>query len=103
MEKKDIFREHVLKTEVLIVDKNPSSRNRLLKIMLDLGCQKANVHTAGSLIDAEAIVNSKKIGIVLSDYFIAGGSGFDLFKMIRSRSPSNSDFKYFPDCRSKSS
>lgn len=89
MDKKTIFREHVLKTDVLIVDKNPSSRSRLLKIMYDMGCNRAKIHTAGSLIEAEDLVKSKPVGIVLSDYFIGGGSGFDLFKMIRAQGAHN--------------
>lgn len=89
MDKKAIFRDHVLKTDVLIVDKNPSSRSRLLKIMYDMGCNRANIHTAGSLVEAEELVKMKPIGIVLSDYFIGGGSGFDLFKMIRSAGAHN--------------
>jgi CheY-like chemotaxis protein len=89
MDKKAIFRDHVLKTDVLIVDKNPSSRNRLLKIMYDLGCNRARIHTAGHLQEAEELVKTKPIGIVLSDYFIGGGSGFDLFKMIRAQGAHN--------------
>lgn len=89
MDKMEIFREHVLKNEVLVVDKNPSSRNRLLKIMYDLGCSRNMIHTAGSLVEAETLIAEHKIGIVLSDYFIGGGSGFDLFKMIREKDPDN--------------
>jgi CheY-like chemotaxis protein len=89
MDKQKIFKEHVLKTEVLVVDKNPSSRTRLLKIMYDLGCNRKMIHTAGSLQEAEAILEEVEIGIVLSDYFIQGGSGFDLFKCIREKNPNN--------------
>jgi response regulator of citrate/malate metabolism len=49
------------------------------------------IHTAGSLGEAETIVKEKNIGIVLSDYFIAGGSGFDLFKIIREKLPKNKE------------
>ncbi len=87
MNKKEIFDEFILTHEILIVDKNPSSRNRLLKTMSDLGAKRHMIHTSGSLVEAEAIINSKNIGIVLSDYFISGGSGFDLFKMIREKKP----------------
>jgi len=44
------------------------------------------VHTCGTMAEAEEIINTKKIGIVLSDYLIGGGSGFDLFKMVREKS-----------------
>lgn len=91
MDKKDIFREFLEKNEVLIVDKNPGSRNRLLKTMFDLGGKRHMIHTAGHLSEAEEIIKSKKIGVVLSDYFIGGGSGFDLFKMIREKNPNNKE------------
>lgn len=89
MDKQKIFKEHVLKTEVLVVDKNPGSRTRLLKIMYDLGCNRKMIHTAGSLEEAEAVFAKIPVGIVLSDYFIQGGSGFDLFKKLRETYPDN--------------
>lgn len=87
MEKLDIFRDYIQKIDVLIVDKNPSSRSRLLKIMYDLGCKRNKIHTAGEMAEAEELIFSKNIGIVLSDYFIGGGSGFDLFKVVREKFP----------------
>lgn len=91
MDNRSVFKAFLEQTEVLIVDKNPSSRNRLLKTMYDLGSKRNLIHTTGSLIEAEAIIHSKKIGIVLSDYFIGGGSGFDLFKLLREKEPHNKD------------
>jgi len=91
MDKKDVFKEFITKNGVLVVDKNPSSRSRLLKIMCDLGAKRTNVHTASSIKEAEEIINSKNIGVVLSDYFVSGGSGFDLFKMIREKEPLRKD------------
>lgn len=91
MDKKDIFREFLEENEVLIVDKNPGSRNRLLKTMFDLGGKRHMIHTSGSLAEAEQIIKTKNIGIVLSDYFIGGGSGFDLFKIIREQNPNNKE------------
>ncbi len=84
MDAKDIFKGHIEKNEVLIVDKNPSSRNRLLKIMADLGCKRNMIHCTSGIEESQEILKTKTIGIVLSEYLIAGGSGFDLFKLIRS-------------------
>lgn len=91
MSNKSLLKPYLESTEVLIVDKNPNSRNRLLKTMYDIGSKRHLIHTAGSLIEAEQIIASKKIGVVLSDYFIGGGSGFELFKMLRDRSPDNQE------------
>jgi CheY-like chemotaxis protein len=89
MDKKEIFKSFIEKNDVMIIDKNASSRSRLLKIMVDLGCKRHMIHTAGSITEATEIINTKKIGVVLSDYSIGGGSGFDLFKLIREREPDN--------------
>lgn len=89
MDKKEVFKQFLEENEVLIVDKNPSSRNRLLKTIYDLGAKRHMIHTCGSLTEAQEIIASKKIGIVMSDYFIGGGSGFDLFKIIRDKEPDN--------------
>lgn len=74
---------------MLVVDKNAGSRSRLLKIVSDLGGKRHMIHTAGSLAEASGILETKKITLILSDYFISGGSGFDLFKMVREQQPNN--------------
>ena len=87
----EIFRKFLSENEVLIVDKNPSSRNRLLKTIYDLGAERHMIHTTSNLQEAQEIMETKKLGLVLSDYFVGGGSGFDLFKMIRERDPDNKE------------
>ena len=89
MDKKEVFKKFMEESEILVVDKNPGSRSRLLKIVTDLGGKRHMIHTAGALVEATDILNSKKITLVLSDYSIAGGSGFDLFKMVREQQPNN--------------
>jgi CheY-like chemotaxis protein len=91
MDKKEIFKKFLETNEVLIVDKNPSSRNRLLKTMSDLGAGRHIIHTASSIQECEEPLKTRKIGIVLSDYFIGGGSGFDLFKIVREKKPENKE------------
>lgn len=85
--KKEIFKDFLDNHDVLIVDKNPSSRTRLQKIMVDLGAKRHMIHSASSLAEAEGFISEKNIGIILSDYFISGGSGFELFKLIREKNP----------------
>lgn len=88
MDKNEVLKEFLEKNDVLIVDKNPSSRNRLLKIIYDLGAKRHMIHTASGMEEAEGIFKNKKIGIVLSEYYILGGSGFDLFNLIRKQNTS---------------
>lgn len=89
--KKEVLKNFLEINEVLIVDKNPSSRNRLLKTMYDLGAKRHMIHSVGTLTEAQEVINTKQVGIVLSDYFIGGGSGFDLFKMIREKNQNNKE------------
>jgi CheY-like chemotaxis protein len=91
MDKKDVFKQFLEGNEVLIVDKNPSSRNRLLKTVYELGAQRHLIHTCGNLMEAEYFITTHNIGVVLSDYYIGGGSGFDLFKMVRAKYPEKKD------------
>ncbi len=51
--------------------------------MTDIGVKRNMIHVAGTMQEAESIIQAQNIGLVLSDYFIGGGSGFDLFKLIR--------------------
>jgi len=89
MDKKEVLKKFLETNEVLIVDKNTSSRSRLMKTMLDLGSAKHMIFSCGSVTEAEEYIKTKKIGIVLSDYLIGGGSGFDLFKMLRAKDVNN--------------
>ncbi len=51
--------------------------------MADLGCKRHMIHSVGSIAETQEIIKTKKIGVVLSEYKISGGSGFDLFKMLK--------------------
>ena len=86
-DKKAVFKSFIEKHDILVVDKNPTSRSRLIKIMSDLGSKRHMIHSVGSFKEAIDIINEKNIGVVLSDYFIGGGSGFDLFKLAREKNP----------------
>lgn len=88
-DRKEIFKKFMEENEVLIIDKNSSSRNRLLKIFFDLGAKRQMIHTASTLEEAIEIYESKNVGIILSEYLIGGGSGFDFFKNIRRTVPSD--------------
>jgi CheY-like chemotaxis protein len=91
MDKKEVFKKFISENEILVVDKNPGSRNRLLKIVCDLGAKRHMVHTASGLVEASGILKEKQISLVLSDYMVAGGSGFDLFKLLREQQPEKKD------------
>ncbi len=79
--------EFLESAKVLIVDKSTSSRTRLGKTMLDLGCKMNNIHKVGHLEEAQNYIKSNKPDLVLSDFTVIGGSGFDLFQSLRALEP----------------
>jgi CheY-like chemotaxis protein len=83
--KKELFKDFINKQHVLIVDKSTSSRSRLMKTIIDLGGKRNQVHTVGHIAEASEILKTVTPQLVLSDYAIGGGSGFDLFKDIRTQ------------------
>ncbi len=88
-DKKKVLEKFLKDNRVLIVDKNPGSRNRLIKIICDLGAKLKYVHATSRFAEAVEIVETEKISLILSDYFVEGGSGFDLFKILRGKKPEN--------------
>jgi CheY-like chemotaxis protein len=91
IDNKKIVQTYLAAHAVLVVDKNSSSRSRLLKVMVDLGTKRNMVFTAGTMQEADEIMRSQKLGLVISDYEVGGGSGFDLFKIVREKFAENKD------------
>lgn len=82
-QKKKKFEEFLLKNQILIVDKSSASRRRLAKTMSELGGKMINIHMSSSLEEAKSICLEKQPQLVLSDYTLQGGSGFDLSEFYR--------------------
>lgn len=80
---KALFDNFLKQKDILIVDKTPASRTRLIKLFNQMGMKLTSIKTTSSLLEAKEIVETGNVGIVLSDYMINGGSGFDLFRHIR--------------------
>ncbi len=87
MDKTQVLKNFFATYEILVVDKNISSRSRLKQVLIEMGCKQETVHEAGSVTEAEGLIDTKNIGLVLADYYISGGSGFDLFKKLREKQP----------------
>jgi CheY-like chemotaxis protein len=86
-QKKEAFKEFLASNEVLVVDKSSASRRRLTKTIVDMGGKRQQVHSVAHFSEAVEIIEKHKPKLVLSDFSINGGSGFDLFKEYRSRHP----------------
>jgi len=81
------FKTFLENNQILIVDKSSASRRRLTKTLIDLGGKRNQVHSVAHYSEAIDVVKTKKPGLVLSDYELNGGSGFDLFKEFRITHP----------------
>ena len=85
--KRKMVQEFLVKNKVLIVDKTGSSRRRLVKTINDLGAKSNQTFSVTAFGEAKEIVTKDKPQLIICDYMIAGGSGFDLFKFIRESYP----------------
>lgn len=85
--KESLFKEFLSTGNILIVDKSSASRRRLTKTLVDLGAKRQQVDSVAHYSEAVDAINSKKPKLILSDYGINGGSGFDLFKTYRETYP----------------
>ena len=87
-EKKDkLFKEFLSSGNIMIVDKSSASRRRLTKTLVDLGANRNQIESVAHYSEAVDLVTTKKPKLILSDYQLNGGSGFDLFKEYRLKYP----------------
>ncbi len=77
--KKELFKEFLSNNQILVVDKSSASRRRMTKTLVDLGSKRNQVHSVAHYSEAIDIIEKEKPKLILSDYAINGGSGFDLF------------------------
>lgn len=85
--KAKLFKEFLSQNEVLIVDKSSASRRRLTKTLVDLGSKRHLIHSVAHYSEAIEVIDDRQPKLILSDYLVNGGSGFDLFKAYREKYP----------------
>lgn len=81
--KKKLFEEFLSDNKILIVDKSSASRRRLVKTLCDMGSKRHLISSVAHYSEAIDVIKAEKPKLVLSDYKVQGGSGFDLFKEYR--------------------
>lgn len=85
--KEELFKEFLSSGNIMIVDKSSASRRRLTKTLVDLGANRNQIESVSHFSEAIANIETKKPKLILSDYELNGGSGFDLFKEYRLKYP----------------
>ena len=73
--------------KILVIEDEPDIRRNL---EYNISREGYNVLTAGSLSEAEEIVNSNSLSLILLDLMLPDGSGLDLCKKIKSNSKTES-------------
>ena len=83
--KRELFKDFLQKNTVLLADTSSASRRRLVKTLVDMGCKRQNVFSVAHYSEALEIIKNEKPKLVLSEFSLLGGSGFDLFKAYRNQ------------------
>ena len=78
--KRELFKEFLEKNKVLLVDKSSASRRRLMKTLVEMGCKRSQIFSVAHYSEGLEVIKTERPKLVLSDFSIKGGSGFDLFK-----------------------
>lgn len=86
-EKEKLFKLFLADNEIIIADKSSASRRRLVKTIVDMGAKRNQIHSVAHYSEAIAIIESNKPKLILSDYKLSGGSGFELFKHYKETYP----------------
>lgn len=79
-EKEKLFKRFLADNEIIIADKSSASRRRLLKTIVDMGAKRNQIHSIAHYSEAVEIIETKKPKLILSDFKLSGGSGFELFR-----------------------
>ncbi|MBL7663872.1 MAG: response regulator [Bacteriovoracaceae bacterium] len=80
---KEILKSFLNENVIIIVDKGHASKSRLSKTLVEFGARQENVKLFSDFEPALQAYNDYSARLILCDYFIVGGSGFDLFREIR--------------------
>jgi len=85
------FKQFLADNHILIVDTNALSRKRIADVLISLGANLSQIYSVNSISEALNIMETWPIKLILSDYTVVGGSGFDLFKSLRTKYPKEKD------------
>ena len=87
VDKDTIFTNFITTNKVLVVDKNSASRSRLRMSLINNGFPQDNIYATSDYNEAFEFIKEHQPQLVLSDYLIKNGSGFDLFKEYKGHYP----------------
>lgn len=78
-------RSFFLASPVLIVEDEPAVKNRLYKLLLDIGYEPFSLQCASNVREAQAICSTQKIALALVDLGLPDGDGYSLIENLRAK------------------
>ncbi len=76
---------------ICVVDTSSVSRNRLFRILIELGAKAGNVKLFGKYVEAEKYIKEMRPLIVMTNYMLGKSSGFDLLQLHKKQNEGNKE------------
>ncbi len=80
--KLEVLKKYLLHNHILIVDESISSREKLTKTLVDIGCVKEHIYVCSEVKDAITICQDTNAKMIISDYKLGKTTCFDLFQQL---------------------
>jgi CheY-like chemotaxis protein len=81
--KERLFQDFISQEKILIVDRSKSSLERISRTLVDMGAKQTKIACISSITQAKKYFEENKPRLVISDYYLNGGIGFDLLVLLR--------------------
>lgn len=85
------FAQYLEESSIFICDSSSASRTRLAKTLVDLGARASKINLISNFDFAMNELEKSQPRVILTDYMLGGGSGFDLLKAFREKDPQSKD------------
>lgn len=89
--KEKLFAKYLEESKIFVVDAQAVSRTRLIRLLKELGAKTENISSIADYNEALEKMETERPRIILSDFKIQNGSGFDLLHNYRKINPDNKD------------
>ncbi len=85
MEKEQLLKDFLENSTILIMDRIPSARNRLCGTLVEMGAKNEKIFCSSNFSDGLIILEKQMPSLIVCDYQINGGSGFEFFEMAKQK------------------
>lgn len=85
-----MLRSYLGERDILVVDENTASRDRIVEKLCQLEVDEASIHSTANYEDAKQFIINRDVAIIFSDLHFQGGSASMLFEEIRQKNHNSS-------------